>query len=178
MQSSDSDLVRSARAGDIDSFRQLYERYYRMAVGIARSRLSDRHLAEDAVQETFATACRQLPSLRDSRRFAEWLGTICRRTASRMARLEANGSPVEQEPVSPSGDEDSTAVTRVHQALEQLPESGREVIHLHYFSGLSYEEIARALGISPHAVRGRIQRARRTLARRLSETHEGGVTYE
>ena len=95
-----------------------------------------------------------------------------------MARLEANGSPVEQEPVSPPGDEESRAVTRVHQALEQLPASGREVIHLYYFSGLSYEEIARALGISPHAVRGRIQRARRTLARRLSKTLEGGVTYE
>ena len=60
MQCSDAELVEAARAGDIDSFRKLYERYYGLAVGIARSRLADQHLAEDAAQETFATACRWL----------------------------------------------------------------------------------------------------------------------
>ncbi len=171
MQCSDAELVKAACAGDIDSFRELYERYYSMAVGIARSRLSDQHLAEDAAQEAFAMACRRLPSLRDTKRFAEWLGTICRRTASRMARSETNGSPVveQQEPVSPSDNEENAAVVRVHQALERLSTSGREVIQLHYFSGFSYEEIARALGISPQAVHGRMRRARRILAARLTE---------
>jgi RNA polymerase sigma-70 factor (ECF subfamily) len=160
LESSDADLVNAACGGDVDSFRKLYERYYRLAVGIARSRLSDRHLAEDAAQEAFATACRSLPSLRDANRFPEWLGTICRRTASKLARSQANGKPIEREPVSPVISENAAAA-KLHEALAQLPLSAREVLNLHYFSGLSYEEIARALGISPQAVHGRLQRARR-----------------
>jgi RNA polymerase sigma-70 factor, ECF subfamily len=68
---SDAELVKAACAGDVDSFRKLYERYYGMAVGIACSRLTDKHLAEDAAQEAFAIACRRLYSLRDTQRFAE-----------------------------------------------------------------------------------------------------------
>lgn len=75
-------------------------------------------------------------------------------------------------------DNDDGALTQVRQALERLSTSAREVIQLHYFSGLSYDEIARVLGISSQAVHGRMQRARRVLARRLSETDEEGVSDE
>ncbi len=77
MQCSDAELVEAARAGDIDSFRTLYERYYGLAVGIARSRLADHHLAEDAAQEAFATVCRRLywtKRLRRGMEGAVWLG--------------------------------------------------------------------------------------------------------
>ena len=177
MECSDAELVKAACAGDIDSFRELYERYHGMAVGIARSRLSDQHLAEDAAQEAFAMACRRLSSLRNAERFPEWLGTICRRAASRIARSQTNGAPINGEPALPV-DNDDGAAAQVHQALERLSTSAREVIQLHYFSGLSYDEIARVLGITPQAVHGRLQRARRILARWLSETDEEGVTDE
>jgi len=173
LQRSDAELVKAACAGDVDSFRELYERHYRVALGIARSRLFDRHLAEDAVQEAFATACRRLHSLRNADRFPEWLGTLCRRTASRMARCRSNETPIEHEPVA-SSDGDHHAVTEVRDAMKRLSASAQEVIQLHYFSGLSYDEIARVLGISPQAVHGRMQRARRVLARRLSRTSEEG----
>jgi RNA polymerase sigma-70 factor (ECF subfamily) len=168
LQCSDAELVKAACAGDVDSFRQLYERYYGMAVGIACSRLADTHLAEDAAQEAFAIACRRLYSLRDTQRFPEWLGTICRRTASRMARSQMNGAPIKSEPISPVNDEYCRR-EKVHEALNQLSRSEREIIHLHYFSGLSYDEVARILGISPQAVHGRLQRARRKLAIRIAK---------
>jgi RNA polymerase sigma-70 factor, ECF subfamily len=173
LQRTDAELVSAACGGDHESFRGLYERYYGMAVGIARGRLSDRHLAEDAAQEAFAVACRRLYSLRDGSRFPEWLGTICRRTASRMARSRTNVAPIEREPASPTGNADGEAAD-VQQAITRLSASAREVIQLHYFSGLSYDEIARALGVSHQAVHGRMQRARRVLERWLSETNEGG----
>jgi RNA polymerase sigma-70 factor, ECF subfamily len=168
LQCSDAELVKSACAGDVDSFRKLYERYYGMAVGIAYSRLADKHLAEDAAQEAFAIACRRLYSLRDTQRFPEWLGTICRRTASRMARSQTNGAPIKSEPISPVS-EDHCRREQVHEALNQLSKSEREIIHLHYFSGLSYDEIARVLGVSPQAVHGRMQRARRKLAIQIAK---------
>lgn len=168
MESSDAELVKAACGGDVDSFRQLYERHYRLAVSVAHGRLSDRHLAEDAAQEAFATVCRTLPTLRDGNRFPEWLGTICRRTASRMTRSHTNGKPIDREPVSSEISADADAM-RMRQAVERLPLPAREVINLHYFGGLSYEEIARGLGISSQAVHGRLQRARKTLARLLSQ---------
>lgn len=50
LQQSDAELVAAACQGDLASFGRLYERHYRMAVGLASSRLSDGHLAEDAGQ--------------------------------------------------------------------------------------------------------------------------------
>jgi len=54
---SDSQLVTAALGGCVESFGQLYERYYSAMVALAYSVLADRHLAEDAAQETFAKAC-------------------------------------------------------------------------------------------------------------------------
>ena len=55
----------------------------------------------------------------------------------------------------------------VRQSVRRLPEKAREVILLHYFSGLSYEEIADTLETSPQAVHGRLIRARRKMAEDL-----------
>ncbi|QDT97485.1 RNA polymerase sigma factor [Gimesia aquarii] len=177
MQRSDSELVEAACAGNIDSFRELYERYYSMTVGIAYSRLSDHHLAEDAAQEAFATACRRLSSLRNAEKFPEWLATICRRTASRLARSLTKGNPIIGEPISPVK-VDNIESELVHEALAQLSKTEREVIYLHYFSGLSHEDVARALGISPQAVHGRMQRARRKLAVKIPKSEGKGVINE
>jgi RNA polymerase sigma-70 factor, ECF subfamily len=169
----DAELIEAACRGDIASFRELYERHYPMAIGIARSRLSDPHLAEDAAQEAFAVACQRLALLKDRRRFGQWLGTICRRTASRMARSRANHAPLDEAPATgSSANGDAGAATRVRRAVERLPRSGREVILLHYFSGLTYDEISDALGITPQSVHGRLQRARRALARELSDDED------
>jgi RNA polymerase sigma-70 factor, ECF subfamily len=179
LERTDAELVEAACRGDIASFRDLYQRHYTMAVGIARSRLADTHLAEDAAQEAFATVCRRLALLRDRQRFAQWLGTICRRTASRMARSRANHAPIDDVPTAASPTNgDGQATAHVRQAVDRLNASGREVILLRYFSGLSHEQIAQALGISPQSVHGRLQRARRTLARELSADHEKGFSDE
>lgn len=161
----------AARAGDVDSFRELYERYYVLAVGIARSQIFDRHLAEDAAQEAFVEVCRDLGKLRDGNRFPEWLGTICRRTAIRIARRKTKAVPILTEPVAPAETADDS-LTKVETALERLTVEARELIHLHYFSGLSYDEIGHALGMTPAAIHGRLQRARRVLFDLLSKSDE------
>jgi RNA polymerase sigma-70 factor (ECF subfamily) len=173
LERTDAELVEGACCGDIASFRELYERHYAMAVAIANSRLSDPHLAEDAAQEAFATACRRLASLKNRQRFSQWLGTICRRAASRMARSRTSHTPIDDvaiEAVQSNGD--AHASLRVRRAMARLPAAGREVIWLHYFSGLSYQQISQTLGITPQSVHGRLQRARRALAEALTQQDE------
>jgi len=160
----DAELVEAARNGDVNSFGELYRRHYVSAVGIAFSALSDHHSAEDAAQEAFAIACRDLGHLRSSDKFAAWLGMICRRTARRLARSRFRQSlPVEEIAFAPATDPAEEQANLVRQAVRQLPERCREVIVLHYFSGLSYEEMAAVLRSSPQAVHGRLIRARRKM---------------
>jgi RNA polymerase sigma-70 factor, ECF subfamily len=99
------------------------------------------------------------------------LGTICRRTASRMAK----GQPVHEalsEDREPASDA-ALAMLRlqVREAVGQLDETSREIVLLHYFSGLSYDDIARVFDLSTPAIHGRLQRARRKLAE-LLDTHK------
>ena len=173
LQRTDAELVEASCCGDVAAFRELYERHYRMAVGIAYSRLSDRHLAEDAAQEAFATACHRMALLRDRKRFPEWLGTICRRTANRIARSRKRDTPIVHEPLAaPLGNDRGKMAARVQQALGRLSAASSEIVVLHYFSELSHGEIAMLLNMTPDSVHGRLQRARRQLASDLSEDEE------
>jgi RNA polymerase sigma-70 factor, ECF subfamily len=170
----EAELVEAARSGDIESFGELYERHYLSAVGIAYSVLADRHLAEDAAQEAFAIACRQLASLRRPERFAPWIGTIVRRAAGQMARSRRERNLLDET--------EAATVSRgphpsdlVREAVSALPDRAREVVVLHYFTGLSHKEIAASLGVSAEAVHGRLVRARRILAERLTGNGMGEI---
>jgi RNA polymerase sigma-70 factor (ECF subfamily) len=167
LQRSDAELVEAARNGDVNSFGELYRRHYAAAVGIAYCAASDHHLAEDAAQEAFAIACRDLGRLRRADKFAAWLGAICRKVARRFSksrpRSRLPSDVTEPRATNPTDDRASL----VRQSVERLPERAREVILLHYFSGLSHEQIAIVLGTSPQAVHGRLIRARRKMAEDL-----------
>lgn len=167
MQPTDAELVTAARRGDLASFGILYERHYRMAVGIARCRVWDVHLAEDAAQEAFAIACQTLGTLQNSARFPEWLGTICRRTASRLAACQSRFEPFAENLEPASNAELPGLRSEVHDALATLDEKAREIVMLHYFSRLTHAEIAEVVQLTPQAVHGRLQRARAKLAELL-----------
>jgi RNA polymerase sigma-70 factor (ECF subfamily) len=169
---SDDDLVKAACRGDVDSFAELYRRHVDKAVAIAYCQLLDRGLAEDAAQESFAEACRQLHSLRNGAKFAYWLGTICRRIAGRMIKSKRFCRELpEQELVAPAAADSHSDAVRA--AVAQLPASAKEVIVMHYFGDLSHDEIAATLDISPSAVHGRLVRAREQLRRQLAHTTTG-----
>ncbi|MCE5302627.1 MAG: sigma-70 family RNA polymerase sigma factor [Planctomycetaceae bacterium] len=165
----DGQLVAAAREGDAESFVELYRRYYPAAVGIAYSTLSDRHLAEDAAQEAFAIACRDLRRLRRGDKFAHWLNAICRKVACRLMKWKSQ-SGLPENLLSTANQADADAESRedrarlVRQAMHRLSASAREIVVLRYFSGLTHEQISRVLGISDRAVYSRLCRARRKMA--------------
>jgi RNA polymerase sigma-70 factor (ECF subfamily) len=166
-EQTDAKLVEAARSGDVDSFGELYRRHYAAAVGIAYCALSDYHLAEDAAQETFAVACRDLGRLRRADKFAGWLNAICRKVARRLAKSKSRYCLSAEMTLAAAADPGDDRAALVRQSVERLPEGAREVILLHYFSGLTHEWIAALLGTSPQAVHGRLIRARRKMAEDL-----------
>ena len=160
----DTTLVEAAIDGDPESFTELCRRYYPAMVAIAHSLLGDRHLAEDAAQETFAKAAVKLPQLRQANKFAGWLAAICRNQARDISR-RTNATQVNNEVLvtaaEPQKDDSGEAVRK---ALSKLSSPARELVFLRYYDGLSYERISELLGISQQAINGRLRRAKRKMA--------------
>ncbi len=176
---SETTLVEAAQNGHLESFGALYERYHSSMVALAYSMLADRDLAEDAAQDVFAIACRDLRSLKSKERFAAWLAGICRNVSRQM--LRANKSrPVAlaNDYAAQSGDDTEDRREVIRRAVWSLREPERELIVMRYFDGFSQEQISEVLDISPQAVNGRLVRAKRKIAKYLKRNGLTGDDYE
>jgi RNA polymerase sigma-70 factor (ECF subfamily) len=170
----DSDLVVRIARGDRGAFEDLYRRYARSIYALALRRLGDPHTAEDAVQEAFASVWRSARTYRPERGpAAPWLYSIARnatvdRLRSRMPFSELPDSP-DEGPGPERRAEHEWLSWRVHRALEELPETEREVLALAYWGGRSQSEIATELGIPLGTVKTRTRSGLARLARLLDE---------
>jgi len=157
-------LIEAATGGDIESFGELCRRYYAAMAAIAYAVLSDHQLAEDAAQESFARALVRIKSLKERAKFAPWLAAICRNVAKDMVADKAkqiSTDDISQVEKAENHDESDRAIRR---AIEQLPESAKDLVVLRYYDGLSYEQISSVLGISKASINGRLTRAKRKMA--------------
>lgn len=160
-------LIEAATGGDIESFGELCQRYYAAMAAIAYAILSDHQLAEDAAQESYARALVNLRNLKNKDRFAPWLAAICRNVAKDMLAAKArqiNTDDISQVAETGNSDENNLAI---RQAIEQLPESAKDLVVLRYYDGLSYEQISSVLGISKASINGRLTRTKRKMANYL-----------
>jgi RNA polymerase sigma-70 factor, ECF subfamily len=152
---SDESLLARVASGDEAALGDLYDRFGRVAYGLALRVLRDERLAEDAVQEAFLAIWRQAASFRPERAKAQtWVLTLVHRRAVDLVRREQHRrtEALEQDAEVPGGAsaaEDADLRRRreaVQQALEQLPEEQRRPIELAYYAGLSQSELAERLG--------------------------------
>jgi len=172
---SEEGLVEAAQNGRLDSFAALYERHYNSMVALAYSVLADRHLSEDAAQQAFAIACRDLPKLKSKDKFGTWLAGICRNVARQIYRSRARIAALNEAPSADNKNKEDQRAEVVRRAVWKLRAVEREPIVLRYYNGLSYEGISTVLGISPQAVHGRLTRAKRKIAKYLKrEDFTGG----
>ena len=128
-------------------------------VAIGYSILADHQLAEDVAQESFARALVNLRSLKDKQRFAPWLAAICRNVSKDMLTTKTKEISIDGFSKIANDDSDNEGSRAVHQAIEQLPESAKELVVLRYYNGLSYEQIGSAAMLSRALVwvaRGRL----------------------
>lgn len=171
--SSDRDLARRFAAGDPDALREIYERFAGPVFSVARSRLSDREQAEEAVQETFVKAWQAAGSFDVTRAFGPWLYQIARRTAVDLLRREARRpatTALADEMSAGEGPtlDDAWQRWEVRCALQDLSREDHELLRMTHYVRLSRAEIAQRLGIPVGTVKSRLHRAHRRLAARLS----------
>jgi RNA polymerase sigma-70 factor (ECF subfamily) len=168
----DLTLVVRAQEGDTRSFEALVRRhqhrFYRLAVRL----LGNRSDAEDAVQDAFVAAWRWLTEFRGEAAFSSWMYRIVINRCLVLLRSRRRAIPVDdlgEQPCPYGASPEYTAESRnrataLQRALQDLPTDQRTCWILRELHELSYEDIASIVGASPDAVRGRLYRARRTLA--------------
>ena len=167
-------MARYRSRHDADALSQLVSCFLGPALTVARGRLGDRGLAEDAVQEAFLHIVRSSSSYRPGMPFASWFYAVLRnactdilRRRARQANLIQNAAHTLETSVDPPA---AHAMDAVH-LLAQLPESGRTVLTLRILHEMPFREVATALGVTEEAAKKRAQRALRDL-RHLAEASE------
>src|SRR3990172_984080 len=144
-----------------------------MVYGICRALLRDSHDAEDATQQAFLSAYRALLGGARIRDDGAWLATIARNecrariAAGMRAPLPIAGEDLEMIPAATDEAERSAQAEELRSAIVDLPERQREAVVLRHLYGLSYGEVATALGLSRPATEALLFRARRAMRLRL-----------
>jgi RNA polymerase sigma-70 factor (ECF subfamily) len=173
--------IEAALHGDRNAFGRLVEAYQGPVYNLTFRMLGDPNEAEDAAQETFLRAYRKLGSYDPGRKFSTWLLSIASHYCiDRLRRRRLTWLSLEEEGLSPGvmasqqpGPERSAIQSeqeaQIQALLDTLSADYRAVVVLHYWHGLSYEEIAAATSGTVSAVKSRLFRARRMLAERLQE---------
>ena len=174
MAHSDSELIRRTLDSDETAFGFLVDKYKGAVHALAYRKIGDFHTAEEITQDTFLQAYQKLSTLKDWRHFPGWLYTIASRFClmwHRKHKLPMQSlDAVETRHVDAFAQAkyvDERTRQTVHSALEELPESQRTVLTLHYLGGMTCEEIARFIGTSRGAILDRLYRARLQLKKEL-----------
>lgn len=131
--------------------------------------LHDEEAARDAVQETFIKAVRHLERFRDEASEKTWLCRIAINTCKDMRKspwwrhVDRSVTP----DMLPAAAQDQKENQELVLQIMSLPRKLKEAALLCWLQGLTYEEAARALGVSHQAVGSRLNRARNKLRRAL-----------
>jgi RNA polymerase sigma-70 factor (ECF subfamily) len=171
------ELVRAAQSGDPAALEDLIAGSYRAAYTLALRLMGNPDDAAEATQEAYIRMVRGLKRFREVGAFPTWLFKIVSNVCmTEMRKRSRRDTPMEvemMEQAAASEDAEELAVGKVfwgelERSVRSLPEVYRTVVVLRDVYGLSGEETAEVLGVSPGAVKVRLHRARRRLRDELA----------
>src|SRR5829696_5533693 len=146
---SDERLAKEAMRGNQAAFEVIYDRYHRQLLAFCRHMLGSREDAEDALQQTFASAFRALPGNDRPAQLRSWLYTIARNRSLSMlrARREYPSDEVEQASLEGLSEEVErrAELKQIVRDLQHLPERQRAALVLSEVADLSHAEVAEVL---------------------------------
>lgn len=170
-------LVLKAKENNSDAFAALYAMTYNKVYNYARHYLRDDFLAQDAMQEVYILALKNLSKLNDATLFIAWLNRISFNVCFDMSKKLKNGGVEVTDPELLEIVEDNHSSNpetsyqekdehrRLMNALDQLPFLEKQVITMRYFNNMKLEEIADACDISRSSVKRYIASGQQTLQR-------------
>jgi RNA polymerase sigma factor (sigma-70 family) len=170
---SDEQLVALFRAGHDDAFRVIHDRYRQRLFAYTRQMLPHRQDAEDALQDVFVRAYAGLRANDRELALRAWLYRVAHnRCIDELRRpsppppevIELLRSPV-NDPIAEADQRES--LRRLIADVRRLPGQQRSALLMRELGGMSYADMAAALGVTIPAVKSLLVRARLALARAL-----------
>lgn len=174
-------LVIRSQQNDSDAFAELYAATYNKVYNYARHYLRDDFLAQDAVQEIYISALKNITKIQDPTLFIAWLNQICFHVCYDMAAKNSQGAAsVDDEILEVVRDEhpDSNPeskyqkedeLSRLREAIASLPFNERQVITLRFLNNMKLEEVADAMEISRSSVKRYLASGKDALAKIMKE---------
>jgi len=189
----ETEWLQQARRGDQAAFGRLVVAYQKPVYNLSYRMLGNRGEAEEASQEAFLRAYTRLHTYDPKRPFRSWMLSIASHYCIDLLRKRRiTWLSFEDEIAVPGGStENNTVATRTHlasrspnpeavvaqkereaqvqQLLTVLSPTDRAAITLRYWYDYSYKDIAQTLNLTISAVKSRLHRARRGLAKKMQE---------
>ncbi len=170
---SDEQLVAQFRNGDEDAFRVIHDRYRQRLFVYARQMLASRQDAEDALQDVFVRAYAGLRAGNRDLALRAWLYRVAhnrcidelRRPPPPAPELITLVRPPIQDPIAQA--EQRESLRQLIADVRRLPDQQRSALLLRELTGMSYSELAGALGISIPALKSLLVRARVSLVQSM-----------
>lgn len=175
------ETIARARTGDAEAFGQLYQEYAPAIFRFCRRAMPTREDAEDATMEIFLKVKEKLGQYDATRPFTAWLYKVAANHCwdllrRRRVRQDKETEDVETLPLEhPDPNQldrliEERTSQQVRRALDKLGTRARMALVLRYYSDMSYDEIADALGVRRAFVGVVLLRARHELRRALGES--------
>lgn len=170
--------IRAAQDGDADAYARIVKSWGGRLLRFCRNNLPATIDAEDVVQDVLLTAWQKLPGLDDRSRFRAWMYTIARNRCREVIRTAGRRAtdPVSPEEVAVKIDSRQdparahardAAMVALRKSVAGLPDSQRRIWVMAQIDGLGYAEIADIEELPLSTVRGRLARARATIAKEM-----------
>jgi RNA polymerase sigma-70 factor, ECF subfamily len=173
MQEIERELIEKAGRGDMQSFRELYDRTSGYVYGLAYRVTGRKHDAEEVAQDVYVKIHRSLAAFHFQSAFKTWLYRVALNTAlnhlkkkGRIAGREVEDTEGFHAVASPEAIrnvEISESEVKLKRMLERLNPDQRACLVLRELEGMDYQAISETLGINLNTVRSRLKRAREAL---------------
>jgi RNA polymerase sigma-70 factor (ECF subfamily) len=178
----EAECLNLAQKGDQEAFTQIVETYQNPVYNLCYRMLGTPQAAEDAAQETFWRAFKNLDRYDQKRPFPTWLLSIAahycidQQRRKRLPSIDLD-EIIEYSAEDPAPNPESVAIHSefsedVQRQMIHLSEGDRAVLVLRYWHELSEDEICETLNISKSAVKSRLHRARQHMAEQWSDSQE------
>jgi len=175
--------ISTCRQGDSQAFASLVGAFQQKVFGLCWQYLREYQAARDATADVFCKAYAALDRFDPSRPFGAWLLGIASHHLLQIKRTERrrgvciDGTQADWVDEGPSPEEEllhNTERQEVESALTRIPDRYRLVLHLRFYEDLSYEEMARALNVSPGTIGSLVLRAKGLMRKELAHMRRSG----
>ena len=168
------DLIQRCKAGDRDAHYKIYRLYSKAMFNVGYRITGSEEDAEDALQDAFISAFRNLDSYRGDSSFGAWLKRIVINKAINVLRKKKHELIPDNEDWDVADVEETSeyreelTIERVRQAIGKLPDGYRTVLSLYLLEGYDHQEIAEILGVTESTSKSQLNRAKNKLRELLN----------